>query len=68
MELHELEVKGLAVYLQVQWRRSVLSYKLVFPCSDNEVEYEALILGLYAAEQRRISNLKVRGDSKLVVS
>ncbi|PSS36073.1 Ribonuclease [Actinidia chinensis var. chinensis] len=44
-----------------------LSYKLAFPCTNNEVEYEALILGLYAAERRRIRNLKVRGDSKLVV-
>lgn len=41
-----------------------LSYKLDFKCSNNEAEYEALLLGLFAAERYYIRRLKVRGDSK----
>lgn len=45
----------------------LLAYKLSFPCSNNEVEYEALILGLLAAKEKGIKYLKIAGDSKLVV-
>ncbi|KAG5552838.1 hypothetical protein RHGRI_010819 [Rhododendron griersonianum] len=44
-----------------------LSYKLDFHCSNNEAEYEALILGLMAALNCGITLLCVKGDSKLVV-
>ncbi|KAL8109953.1 hypothetical protein AgCh_025888 [Apium graveolens] len=42
--------------------------KLNFPATDNEAEYEALIVGLDLAGILRVKNLKVCGDSKLVVS
>lgn len=44
-----------------------LSYKLDFGCSSNEVEYEALILGLIAAQKKGLRRLKIWGDFKLVV-
>lgn len=44
-----------------------LAYKLSFPCSNNEAEYEALILGLLAVKERGIKILRIAGDSKLVV-
>ncbi|XP_028061729.1 uncharacterized protein LOC114265168 [Camellia sinensis] len=44
-----------------------LSYKLDFECSNNEAEYEALILGLIAAQKKGLRKLKIWGDSKLIV-
>ncbi|CAL5396957.1 unnamed protein product [Camellia sinensis] len=44
-----------------------LSYKLDFKCSNNETEYEALILGLMAALHLGVSLLCIKGDSNLVV-
>ena len=41
--------------------------KLDFPTTDNEAEYDALIVGLRLARTLRVRNLKVHGDSKLVV-
>ncbi|XP_074346557.1 uncharacterized protein LOC141685348 [Apium graveolens] len=41
---------------------------LDFPNTNNEVEYEAQIAGLSLAGTLRIKNLKVCGDSKLVIS
>ncbi|KAL8134680.1 hypothetical protein AgCh_009635 [Apium graveolens] len=42
--------------------------KLDFPTTNNEAEYEALIAGLGLAGILRVKNLKVRGDSKLIIS
>ncbi|XP_074377311.1 uncharacterized protein LOC141718832 [Apium graveolens] len=42
--------------------------KLDFPTTKNEAEYNALIAGLGLAGTLRVKNLKVREDSKLVVS
>ncbi|XP_028102710.1 uncharacterized protein LOC114301947 [Camellia sinensis] len=44
-----------------------LSYKLDFHCSNNEAEYEALILGLIAAEKHNIKKIWIRGDSMIIV-
>lgn len=38
-----------------------------FPCSNNEAKYEALILGLLATKERKISRLEIVEDSKLVI-
>ncbi|XP_028060602.1 uncharacterized protein LOC114264207 [Camellia sinensis] len=40
-----------------------LSYKLDFECSNNEAEYEALILGLIATQKKGLRKLKIWGDS-----
>ncbi|XP_074342476.1 uncharacterized protein LOC141680045 [Apium graveolens] len=42
--------------------------KLDFPITNNEAEYEALIVGLGLARDMRAKNLKVCGDSRLVVA
>ncbi|XP_074324125.1 uncharacterized protein LOC141661043 [Apium graveolens] len=42
--------------------------KLDFPTMNNETEYEALIAGLGLARAVRAKNLKVYGDSRLVVA
>ncbi|KAH7845471.1 hypothetical protein Vadar_002619 [Vaccinium darrowii] len=47
--------------------KEYLSYKLAFQCSNNEAEYEALILGLLAAREKGIKRLRIVGDSKLII-
>ncbi|XP_074346976.1 uncharacterized protein LOC141685789 [Apium graveolens] len=42
--------------------------KLDFPTMNNEVEYKALIVGLGLAKAVRAKNLKIYGDSRLVVA
>ena len=44
------------------------AFKLNFPTINNETEYEALIAVLGLAEVLRVKNLKVCGDSRLVVA
>ncbi|KAG5540845.1 hypothetical protein RHGRI_020924 [Rhododendron griersonianum] len=59
---------GAGIVLQTEEGDRVhLAYKLNFPCSNNEAEYEALILGLKAAKKRGVKHLRIAGDSKLVV-
>ncbi|KAG5552009.1 hypothetical protein RHGRI_010181 [Rhododendron griersonianum] len=59
---------GAGIVLQTEEGDRVhLAYKLNFPCSNNEAEYEALILGLIAAKERGVKHLRIAGDSKLVV-
>ena len=41
---------------------------LDFPTTNNEAEYEALIAGFGMTKALRAKNLKVMGDSKLVIS
>ncbi|KAM6551510.1 hypothetical protein CsatB_001318 [Cannabis sativa] len=43
------------------------AYKLLFDCTNNEVEYEALILGMTVALSMEVSKVTIRGDSKLVI-
>ena len=43
------------------------SYKLLFPYSNNEAKYEALVVGLKVAKRLGIKKLKVFWDSKLVI-
>ena len=43
------------------------TYKLGFPCSNNEAKYEALLVGLKAAKRLGIKKLKVFKDSELVI-
>ena len=45
----------------------MFAYKLHFPCSNNAIEYEALLVGLKAARKLGIKRLKVFGDSELVI-
>lgn len=43
------------------------AYKLRFPCSNNEVKYKTLVLGLKATKRLEIKKLKVFEDFELVI-
>eukprot|EP00253_Pinus_taeda_P024681 PITA_24681 len=45
----------------------VCSYKLAFDCSNNEAEYEALIVGLKILRKLNSKRISVYGDSELVI-
>jgi len=40
-----------------------MAYKLAFDCTNNMVEYEALILGLKVVVILKIKNIEIYGDS-----
>jgi ribonuclease HI len=44
------------------------SYKLVFECTNNMAEYEALILGLKVLKELGAKKIAVHGDSELVIN
>ena len=48
-------------------RKIPLAFKLGFHCTNNEVEYEALLLGLISAQHVRASRVCIRGDSNLII-
>ncbi|PIN13721.1 Ribonuclease H [Handroanthus impetiginosus] len=50
--------------------KQVLAYSIVLNklCSNNDAEYQALIIGLEMAQEMGIEELKVYGDSKLVTN
>ncbi|KAL5537853.1 hypothetical protein UlMin_045641 [Ulmus minor] len=41
--------------------------KVMYGCSNNEAEYEALITGLELAASKEIAHLAIKGDSRLVI-
>ena len=43
------------------------SYKLAFECSNNEVEYETLIVDLKIIKKLGAKRISVYGDSELVI-
>ena len=59
--------RGAGLVLMSPSKEHVFAYKPDFPCSNNEVEYKALILGLRAAKKLGVKKLQVFGDSKLVI-
>ncbi|XP_063938093.1 uncharacterized protein LOC135147954 [Daucus carota subsp. sativus] len=63
----ELKVQKPVYYVSKVFHGAELNYSLDFPTTNNEAEYEALIAGLGLARTLRVRNLKVCGDSKLVV-
>ena len=58
---------GIGVVLWLPGEEHTFAYKLRFPCSNNEVEYEALLVGLKVTRRLGIKRLKVFGDSELVI-
>ena len=42
--------------------------KLEFPTMNNKAEYEALIIGIGLDKAMRVKNIKIRGDSRMIVS
>ncbi|XP_068331421.1 uncharacterized protein [Pyrus communis] len=47
---------------------TALSFKLIFPCTNNVVEYEAFIKGLSTAREMGARKIRVVRDSNLVLS
>ena len=56
--------KGIGVVLKSLGEEHTFAYKLCFPCSNNEAEYEALVVGLKAAKRLGIKRFKVFKDSE----
>jgi ribonuclease HI len=46
----------------------LFSYKLVFECTNNMADYEALILGLQVLKELGMQKIVVRGDSKIIIN
>ncbi|KAL8105088.1 hypothetical protein AgCh_029034 [Apium graveolens] len=69
IELGEFDLNGAGLVLQ-SLDGFLIEYamKLDFPTTNNEAEYEALIAGLGLAGTLRVKNLRVHGDSKLIIS
>ena len=44
------------------------AFSLTEPCSNNILEYNALLIGMQLAEEIRVKNLKAYGNSKLIVN
>ena len=44
------------------------AYKILFPCTNNIAEYEALVNGMKIAAEWRVDQLNVFGDSQLVIN
>lgn len=63
-----IEVVGSGVVVYDPHRTIIsCSFRLYFPCSNNEYEYEALIIGLISILQLGIHTLRVEGDSRLII-
>ena len=56
------------VFVSLQKQVLPFAFVLSEPCSNNVVEYQALIAGLQMALDMKISCLEVYGDSKLVIN
>jgi ribonuclease HI len=50
------------------WSTKLCSYKLAFDCTNNMVEYEALVLGLKTLKEMGARRIVVHGDSELIIN
>ena len=55
------------VLIDPKKNKHFLSCRLEFECTNNTAEYEALVLGLRKAIELKVENLKVYGDSEIIV-
>ena len=55
------------VLIDSEKNKHFLSYRLEFECTNNTVEYEALVQGPRKAIELNVKNLKLFGDSEIVV-
>ena len=44
------------------------AFSLTKPCSNNVMEYNALLIGIQLAKEIGVKNLEAYGDSKLIVN
>ena len=56
-----------AVLISLEGNHCPFATKLSFDCMNNVAEYEACVLGLQVAIDKKIKILKVYGDSALVI-
>ena len=56
-----------AVLISPEGNHCPFTAKLSFDCTNNVAEYEACVLGLQIAIEKRIKSLKVYSDSALVI-
>ena len=56
-----------AVLISPEGNRCPFTVKLSFDCTNNVAEYEACVLGLHAAIEKKIKSLTMYGDSALVI-
>ena len=63
-----LEGSGaVCVLIDPKKNKHFLSCRLEFECTNNIAEYEALVQGLRKAIELKVENLKVYGDSEIIV-
>lgn len=62
-----MELEQVAYWLASEEKKTMLACRLEFECTNNTVEYEALVQGLYKAIGLDIKHLQVFGDSKIVI-
>ena len=56
-----------AILISLEGNHCPFTAKLSFDCTNNVAEYEACVLGLQAAIEKKIKSLNVYGDSTLVI-
>ncbi|RVW85477.1 hypothetical protein CK203_044076 [Vitis vinifera] len=64
---HRIKIRSRAFAAIPNGGTTGASYRLGFPASNNEVEYEAILFGLDLALALSVSKLRVYNDSQLVV-
>jgi ribonuclease HI len=55
------------ILIESKGKKNFLSFRLEFECTNNTMEYEALVQGLKKAIELNIKELKVFGDSEIIV-
>ena len=55
------------VLISLEGNHYPFTAKLSFDCTNNVAEYEACVLGLQAAIEKKIKSLTMYGDSALVI-
>ena len=55
------------VLIDPKKNKHFLSCRLEFECTNNTTEYEALVQGLRKAIELKVKNLKVYGDTEIIV-
>ena len=55
------------VLISLEGNHCPFTAKLSFDCTNNVAEYEACVMGLQAAIEKKIKKLIVYGDSTLVI-
>ena len=62
------EGAGAGIWMQLpDWEKLNYSFKLAYECTNNEAEYEALMLAIQILKDFQVKKVLIRGDSKLVI-